>query len=259
MADQTHKVQPPAGWYEGVGDPAGSERFWDGESWQGRPRMKAAAAAHIEPPAPQPATTEQTVTPGPIPAAGTAALADESTQLAYRPVPMAKKLRSHATALAIAQGALTFLTVALFSGVRSSIVSNPYARNPSLVAIDIYAQQHAPAFLRSVTVITVLLGLIVLAQLFMARSRNVFGLLVTASIISALDVLIVLSVVKQASFGVIGLLHLVVALVFVGMQIKIALWALAIHRSQPILTSRVNGAVPAPDENLAVSDLANNL
>ena len=37
MTDETHHNQP-AGWYHAEGDPAGTQRYWDGEGWDGDPQ-----------------------------------------------------------------------------------------------------------------------------------------------------------------------------------------------------------------------------
>jgi uncharacterized RDD family membrane protein YckC len=34
----TESGQTPPGWYHAQGDPAGSERYWNGQAWQGEPR-----------------------------------------------------------------------------------------------------------------------------------------------------------------------------------------------------------------------------
>ncbi|MFT5531619.1 MAG: putative RDD family membrane protein YckC [Candidatus Poriferisodalaceae bacterium] len=36
--DMTESGQTPPGWYHAQGDPAGSERYWNGDAWQGEPR-----------------------------------------------------------------------------------------------------------------------------------------------------------------------------------------------------------------------------
>lgn len=35
----------PAGWYHAEGDPAGTQRYWDGVTWQGEPQLTGAAPA----------------------------------------------------------------------------------------------------------------------------------------------------------------------------------------------------------------------